>query len=136
MLDRIGQRLLRDPEERQLDIGRRPGAVGALQADLATGQPLDAQDEPVEGGPDAQVVEDRQAQVAADRPQSIGDRARDIGALGIAGGVEALDEDRQFLERVVVDIGRDARPFRLGRGHDEVALELRPASRAGRAAGP
>ena len=82
-------------------------------------------------GPDAEIVEDRQPQVAADRPQSIGDGAGDLGALGVAGGIEALDEQRQLLERVVVDVGRDARPFRLGRGDDQVALELRPRREPG-----
>ena len=75
VLDRVGERLLGDPEERQLDVGRRPRAVGALEPDLAAGQPLDPQDEPVEGRPDAEVVEDRQPQVAADRPQPVGRRS-------------------------------------------------------------
>ena len=136
MLDRVGQRLLRDAEEGELDVRRRPGAVRAFEADLASGQALDPDDEPVERGPDAQVVEDRQPQVAADRPQSIRDGAGDVGALGVAGGIESLDEERQLLERVVVDVGRDARPFRLGRGDDQVALELWRGSRAWPAAGP
>ena len=87
-------------------------------------------------GPTPEVVEDRQAQVAADRPQAIRDRPGDVGALRVAGRVEPVDEERQLLERVVVDVGGDAGALRLGRGDDEVALERRPAWRAGRAAGP
>ena len=135
MLDRVGQGLLGDPEERELDVRRRPRAVGALEADLAAGEALDPEDEPVERRPDAQVVEDRQPQVAADRPQPVRDGPRDVGAFRVAGRVEPLDQQRQLLERVVVDVGRDARPLRLRRGDDEVALELAPASRAGRAGG-
>ena len=74
-------------------------------------------------GPTPEVVEDRQPQVAADRAQSIRHGAGDVGALGVAGRVEPMDEERQLLERVVVDVGRDARPFRLRGGDDEVALE-------------
>ncbi len=135
MLDRVRKRLLGDPEEGQLDIGRRSRAIRALEADLATGQTLDAQDEPVERRPDPQIVEDRQAQVAADGPQPIGDRPRDVGALRVAGGVEAVDEQGQFLEGIVVDVGRDTRPFRLRRRDDEVALERGARSRGGRADG-
>ena len=136
VLDRVRQRLLGDPEEGQLDVGRRTRAVGPLEADLAAGEPLDAQDEPVERRPDAEVVEDRQAQVAADRPQPVGHRPGDVGALGVAGGVEAVDEQGQVLERVVMDVGRDPGPFGLGRGDDEVALERPPGWRGGRAGGP
>ena len=41
----------------------------------------------------------------------------------VAGRIEPVDEQRQFLERVVVDVGGDARPLRLGGRDDEVALE-------------
>ena len=75
----------------------------------------------------------RSPQIARNRSETV---ARDVGALRVAGGIEPLDEQRQFLERVVVDVGRDARPFRLGGGDDQVALELAPGSRAGPAAGP
>ena len=131
VLDGVGQRLLRDPEERELHVRRGPRPVRALEADLAAREALDAQDEPVERRPHAQVVEDRQAQVAADRPQPVRDVARDVRALGVAGRVEAADEQRQLLERVVVDVGGDPRPLRLGRGDDEVTLELRAAGEPG-----
>ena len=48
VLHGVRQRLLGDPEERELHVGRRPGPVGALEADLAAGEPLDAQDQPVQ----------------------------------------------------------------------------------------
>src|SRR6476661_908386 len=40
VLDGIRQRFLGDAEEGELDIRWRPGAIRALEADLATGQPL------------------------------------------------------------------------------------------------
>ena len=112
------------------------GAVGPFEADLAAGQALDPEDQPVERRPDAEVVEDRQAQVAADRAQPVGHGPRDLGALRVAGRIEPLDEEGQLLERVVVDVGRDPRPFGLGRGDDEVALERSRGSPGGPAAGP
>ena len=81
MLDGVRERLLGDPEDRQLDVGRRPGVVGPLEADLAAGEPLDPEDEPVERRPDAEVVEDRQPEVAADRPEPVGDGPADLRAL-------------------------------------------------------
>ena len=131
MLDRVRERLLGDPEERELDVRRRPRPVGPLEADLAAGETLDAQDEPVERRPDAEVVEDRQAQVAADRPQPIRHRPGDVGALRVAGRIEPTDEERQLLEGVVVDVGRDPRAFRLRGRDDEVALERRAGQRGG-----
>ncbi len=80
-------------------------------------------DEPIERRPDAQVVQDRQAQVAADGPQSIGHGPRDVGSLGVAGGVESMDQQRQLLERVVMDVGGDPGTLRLGGRDDQVALE-------------
>ena len=87
VLDRVGERLLGDAEDRQLDVGRRPRPVGALEADLAAGQPLDPQDQPVERRPNAEVVEDRQAQVAADRAQPVGDRAARCSAPSVSPAV-------------------------------------------------
>ena len=136
VLDGVRERLLGDPEERQLDVGRRPGPVGPLEADLAAGETLDPEHEPVERRPDAEVVEDRQPEVAADRPEPVGDRPAQLRALLVAARLEAPDEQRQLLERVVVDVGGEARPLGFRGRDDEVALELGPASRAGPAAGP
>ena len=61
----------------------------------------------------------------------VGDRPGDVGALRVAGRIEPVDEQRQFLERVVVDVGRDARPFRLRGRDDEVALERGAGREAG-----
>ena len=123
MLDRIRQCLLGDPEERELDIGRRACPVGALEPDLAAGEAFDAQHEPVERRPDAEVVEDRQSQVATDGSQPIRHGPGDVGAFRVAGGIESMHEQCQLLERVVVDVGRHASAFGLGGGDDEIALE-------------
>ena len=131
MLDGVGQGLLGDPEERELHVRRRAGAVGALEPDLAAGQALDPEDQPVERGTDAQVVQDREAQVAADRAQPVGHRPGHLGALRVARRIETAHEQGQLLQGVVVDVRGDARTFGLGRGDDEVALELGAADQAG-----
>jgi hypothetical protein len=59
VLHSVRQGLLGDPEESELDVGRRARPVGPLQANLTTGEPFDPQHEPVERGPDAEIVEDR-----------------------------------------------------------------------------
>ena len=130
VLDGVRERLLGDPEERQLDVGRRPRAVRALEADLAAGEPLDPEHEPVERRPDAEIVEDRQPQVAADRPEPVGDRPGELRALLVAGRLEAPDEQRQLLEGVVMDVGGEAGPLRFRGRDDEVALELGAAGDA------
>jgi hypothetical protein len=131
VLHGVRKRLLGDPEERQLDVGRRPGPVSPLEADLAAGKPLDPKHEPVERRADAEIVEDRQPKVAADRPQPLGDRPAQLRAFLVAGRLEAADEQRQLLERVVVDVGRESGSFRFRGGDDEVALELGAASHPG-----
>ena len=102
-----------------------------VRAGLRHREALDPQDQPIERGPDAQVVEDRQPQVAADGAQPVPRRSGRCPRLRVAGRVQALDEQGQFLESVVVDVGRDARPFRLGRGDDQVALQLGSGREAG-----
>ena len=124
MLDRVGQCLLGDPEHGQLDVRRRAGAVRQLEAHLATGHALRPADQPVEGRPDTEIVEDRQAEVAADGAQSVGHAAGEFRALRIAGVVEATDQEGHVLERVVVDVRGDPRPFGLHRRDHEIALEL------------
>ena len=90
-----------------------PDVVRPLEPDLPAGQALDPEDEPVECRADSQIVEDRQAQVAADGTKAIGDGPGDIGAFGVAGGIEAANEQRQLLERIVVDVGRQTSPLRF-----------------------
>ena len=82
-------------------------------------------------GPTPEVVEDRQAQVPADGPESVGHGPGDLGTLLVAGGIEPMDQERQLLERIVVDVGRHAGTFRLGGGHDQVALERGSRREAG-----
>ena len=126
VLDGIRERLLGDAEDRQLHLRRVTGVVGPLQADLAAGEPLDPENQPVEGRSDAEVVEDGQAQIATDRAQLVGDGPADLRSLGVARRLEPANQQGQLLECVVVDVGGQPRSLGLGGGDDEIALQGRP----------
>ena len=100
-----------------------PDVVRPLEPDLPAGQALDPEDEPVECRADAEIVENRQAQVAADRPQAVGDGPPDVGALRVARRLQPADQEGQLLERIVVDVGRQTSPLRFRGSDDQVALE-------------
>src|SRR5450759_5863256 len=97
---RVRQPLLGHPEEGQLHVRRRPDPVAPLKTDLTAGEHLDPPDQPVEGGADPEVIQDREAEVAADRPQALDHAAAHRRPLGVPRTVEPPNEEGQLLERI------------------------------------
>jgi hypothetical protein len=124
--DDVGERLLRDPVEAQLDVGRQPEGVEAVECDLhreaagrrlLLGQPLERRTEAGDGE-NARVQLSREPAQPLER---LGGEAREpvelppgrgVGA-GVGQGAEAEAEERQHLPHLVVEIARDPLPLLL-----------------------
>ena len=76
-------------------------------------------------------MDHRQAEVGADRPQPVDRGAQRGGGLILAGAVEPVDEHREVLDHVVVDVRGDPRALRLALVHDQAAVARLPGGLAG-----
>ena len=124
VLDRVRQRLLGYAEEGQLDVGWQSRPITPLQADFAAGHPLHAAHEPLERRADAQVVEDREAELAGQRSDPLGDPAAGLGSLGVAPSLELTDEEP-------VEGATDPYQWLIDNGYDVVQLGITAATARG-----
>ena len=131
VLDGVGDGLLRDAVEPELDVVRQPllSVVAEVDVDPRCGPHL--ADERLERGREPEVVDDRQAEVGADRPQPVDRGAQRGGGLVLARAVEPVDEHREVLDHVVVDVRGDPRALRLALVHHQTAVARFPGGLAG-----
>ena len=127
MADGVGERLLGDAEQGQLHLGGRPRHVIADEVDPVARQALDPFDQPLHRHAGTQVIQHRQPQLTGHVAQLGGDRARQRGRLRVAARVQATDQQRQVLQRPIVEVGGEAHALGLGQGHGQVALHGRAA---------
>ena len=118
----VGERLLRNPEDRQLHAGRWAGLVEPLEHDLVAGQAADARDQPFEGRAGAQVVEDRHPELTADLAQLVGHASNRRRCRRISRQLEAPGQQEEVLEGAVVELCGQPGALRLGDSHDQVPL--------------
>ena len=76
-------------------------------------------------------MDDRQAEVGADRPQPVDRAAQRGGGVVLARAVEPVDQHREVLDHVVVDVRGDPRSLRLALVHDQTAVARLPGGLAG-----
>ena len=131
MLDGVGDGFLRDAVEPELDVVRQPllSVVAEVDVDPRCGPHL--ADERLERGREPEVVDDRQAEVGADRPQPVDRGAQRGGGVVLARAVESVDEHREVLDHVVVDVRGDPRSLRLALVHHQAAVARLPGGLAG-----
>ncbi len=123
MADRVGHGLLGDAEGRQLHLRRRSAGSLPARGDVDAGQAVDSRRQPLQRRAHAEVVEQREPEVAGHLPELIGDVACQRRSLAIVSGFEPAGEEEQVLERPVVEVGREPRPLGFGDGQGEVALD-------------
>ena len=131
MLDGVGDGFLRDAVEAELDVVRQPllSVVAEVDVDLRCGPHL--ADKRLERGREPEVVDDRQAEVGADRPQPVDRSTQGGGGVVLARAVESVNEHREVLDHVVVDVRGDPSPLRLALVHHQAAVARLPGGLAG-----
>jgi hypothetical protein len=113
VLHGVGEPLLGDTEHDEFYVGRKPFLTVDLEGDSTADQRLEFGYERMDGRPQAQVVEDGQAQVGADGAEPLYGSANRRGRLVGSVPVEPVNEHREVLDHVVVYVARDAPTFGL-----------------------
>jgi hypothetical protein len=119
----IGERLLGDTEHGEFYVGRKAVLTLDFEADFTAGQRLEFGYERMDGRPQTQVVEDGQAQVGADGSEALYGTPNRGGRIVGSVAVEPVNEHRQVLDHVVVDVSCDAPAFRLRLVDDQFAFD-------------